>query len=1242
VTIRTSTLILLVALAIACGGRPTVPTRPSLEALRSRAAAAPSDLELQATLVVAEALANEGDPRVALTALSRGTGLPSDRADLVFLHGLLNEVTGNPDHAYDNYARALQIAHRSADLTSLRITEVAVAGIAGLFDAVEHYNERTRTLLEPLVDGTNLHSPARHAALNLLQSLAQRRGDVADSRKLTALEGCITQFQVAGPFGPHALMGFDETFAPETDSTFAENYDLGPRRGVRPTREALGDGCTVNLGSGPVTEGGVSYGQGTFQAATSTLFVMRVSTPNSAEVFVDGSSVVRIDRRKRATAGTLYIPVELAAGAHRITVKVASRHSNPAIAVALTAAHDNDLVAIDSRAAGPARTDFDDAFQTYLQATVSFQRDDAVAAREALIHLDGTHQESPLLLMQAAHAWFSDPLTPSDVRMDRGRLLLEASVRRWPDLWSPTLHLATIEANNGRVTEAIEALREATRRFPKVPSIPLSLIELLNDHEWFAEADQVLAALVERFPGLCGSNDAAMFSARRKLRARDAIAITEQIMQCNARSNARYTALLRQRKVGEARAELERLTQLDQTASTSFGILRTQIDLALELAEADTANAQLEQLQKRFPRASGIVMERMDRALQNGDSVTALSILDAATRSETAAMSDLRRVEGVLRGAHVMDPHRVDGLRVIADFEQSGHTYDGPQVLVWDYMVVRVFPDGSALKLVHSIQRVQSDEAADELGEVSIPDDARVLTLRTVKADKRVLEPDAISGKDTVSLPTVTAGDYTEVEYLIADDPSSAFPHGYVGDRFYFRSFEVPFETSQLIMVLPADMAITVDGRGDAPVATETTQGTERVLSWKVTQSRPVPPEALAVAHREYVPSVRVVAKAPWSDLVSSLRDALLDKDIQDPEIVRLVASIVGEASPDDHAMRAERLYHWVLANVEDDSQLFGQAAVMLRARSGNRARVLHHLLSLAGVPSQIALVRSKGADATISDLADPDTYAFAVVRVGGTAPTWLSTVDRWAPYGYLPPALRGQDAIMLGEGGEIVHVRASEEGEDRRSTTMDITVTANGSATFEVVEHFRGAEATGWREALEGTAPAELERRFEASYVTTLVPGARLKSLRMTGREGTAASLVLQYSFEVSQLGRRVAQGWALPAVVPARLSSRFATVARRTTTEILTPPVDTDITLRFHLPEQRTAPHLQPGQELHGPAGTLFILRSEWTDGVLALHRKVRVPMVRVPPKLYPALTEFCRKVDEIENAETLIQLQ
>lgn len=1233
----------LLAIITACGGRPAVPTRPTIQELRLSAQASPDNATLQARLAIAETFANEGDPLRASAQVGRALQRAADRADLALIAGLLAEATGHPDHAFDHYQRALLGAKDRTDATSIRVAEVAVVGIAGLFDTVSDYDARARTLIEPLTTSTStLHAPARHAAISLLLSLAERRGDVEAAGRLTTLHGCITRVRVAGPFGPHDLLGFDRTFPPLPNAPLLDNYDLGPRRGERATREVLADGCAINLGGGPVAEGGVTYAQGHFTSAQAGRFLLRLSTPNTAEVFVDGASVARIDRRVQVSANTLYIPVNLSVGEHLVTIKLASRHPNPAFALAFTTLRETDLVAVNARAEIAPRDDFDEGFQSYLRGTLAFQRDDLVGAREALRHIDGHHVESPLLLMQAAHAWLRDPLTPSDVRMDRGRALLEASVQRMPDLWGPTLRLATIEAENGRVNEAIGTLREATQRWPKVPSIPLSLIELLSTREWNAEADRLLNDVRSRFPQLCGATAPAMNSARRRLRAREAADITEEIMRCNSRSNARYATLVRQRKVQEARAELQRLISLDATAATSLGIRRTQIDLALQLGDVEAADAELKRLQEEYPTASSIVLERIDRVLSRGDRAGAIDILYAAIERDQAATAGLRRVEGVLRGQHIMDPHRVDGLRAIANYESSGRSYDGPQVLVWDYMVVRVFPDGSALKLVHSIHRVQSDEAADELGEVEIPEDARVLTLRTVKADMRLLEPDAIDGKETISLPNVAPGDYTEFEYLIADDPSSAFPRGYMGDRFYFRSFEVPFDVSHLLTVLPKDMAVTVDRRGDAPPLVETTEGDLRVLSWKVIEGRPLTREASSVAHREYVPSVRVVARAPWSELVDSIRDALLDRSLQDPEIAQVVATIVGEAAATDHLLRAQRLYDWVLANIEDDAQIFGQAAVMLRARSGNRARVLKYMLDLAGVPARLALVRSKGADATVTDMADPDTYAFLVIRIDGVSPVWISTVDRWAPFGHVPPALRSQDAIMLTETADIVRVRDAAEGEDRRKTVMDVHLSSDGSAVFDVVEQFAGAEAAGWREGLEGTAPAELERRFEENYIAALVPGAQMRSLKISGREAGAANLVLQYSFSVAQLGRRTGQGWAIPAITPARLAARFATVATRSTTELLNPALDTDLTIMLHVPAGTPAPRFRSAHELRGPGPTQFSMRTTWQPEILTIHRTVRVPMVRIAPDAYSQLADFCQQADVAEGGEILLQLR
>ena len=108
--------------------------------------------------------------------------------------------------------------------------------------------------------------------------------------------------------------------------------------------------------------------------------------------------------------------------------------------------------------------------------------------------------------------------------------------------------------------------------------------------------------------------------------------------------------------------------------------------------------------------------------------------------------------------------------------------------------------------------RVQSQEAVDENGEFSMPEGARLLTLHTVKADGTRLEPDAIAGKSSLSLPNLAPGDYVEFETVRGESPSVGFPGGYLGDRFYFKSFEVPFDHSELVVVLPAE-----HGAGDRP-----------------------------------------------------------------------------------------------------------------------------------------------------------------------------------------------------------------------------------------------------------------------------------------------------------------------------------------------------------------------------------------------------------------------------------------
>ena len=105
-----------------------------------------------------------------------------------------------------------------------------------------------------------------------------------------------------------------------------------------------------------------------------------------------------------------------------------------------------------------------------------------------------------------------------------------------------------------------------------------------------------------------------------------------------------------------------------------------------------------------------------------------------------------------------------------------------------------------------------------KFGEVTIPEGADVLTLRTVKADGTTREPEEIPDKDTVSAPDLEVGDYVEFEYLDRDGPQPAFPGGFLAERFYFASADAPLDRSEYLLIVPEKLELQLDARGPEKV----------------------------------------------------------------------------------------------------------------------------------------------------------------------------------------------------------------------------------------------------------------------------------------------------------------------------------------------------------------------------------------------------------------------------------------
>lgn len=1232
--LRATLLALSLALAIAaCGARPEHARPLSIDELRRAAAESPNDPDAQRRLAEAELLMAGGDAARAREQIGRALRLAQNDPGLLLMSGIERVQHGEPAVALDRFLDALDAASASRRPDAPWIAEVAAAGVEELVESAPEFDAKVRPRYERRRrDPGNIGLAAKQRIAEALIELAYRRGDAQAAARLAAAQGCVTSWRVAGPFGPHDLLGFDERHPAERTGPLADTYDLGPGLGVRPTRTVEARGCAVHVGGSGWARGGTTFAETFVTVARGGAHVLRLETPNAVELFVDGRSVLRLDMRRDPTPRITYHRIDLPAGRHEITAKIATRHPNPILGLVLVPAEDDG--------AGTGMPEGEGPFASWLSASVSTARADAVAAREALRGVPERDGSATVLILRSVVA-VADPLNPPETRRDEARRLLRAAARRDSRAWYPELQLARLDAADGRIVPAIQRLRRASRRWPELAAIPLTLADLLLAQGWEAEADRAVRRAREIVPDGCGTLNAALAIAKQRDRVEEVGPLVDAVLACDARSEARFASLVEQRRWDDAARELDRLASLEPPQSRAR-FLSAKIQVANGRGAVEDAERMLAELRQELPLSAGLALEQADRLLASDRRADARQLLDRELAREPAAMAELHRVQRVLGEPWALGPYRLDGARIIRDFEASGRTYDQPQVLVLDYTVVRVFEDGSSLELTHNIYRVQSQEAADELGEFSPPDGAEVLRLHTIKADGRRLEPDAIAGKDTISLPRISPGDYVEYEYVRASEAAPAFANGYLGSRFYFQSFEVPFDRSELTIVLPRSMEPVVDPRGPAPRMEERVDGDVRVLHWLVSESRPLVQEPASVAPREYIPSVNVGVRATWPRFVDGLRDVLLDRDVRDPAARRLALGILGDTRRGDATARARKLYAWVLENIEENGEAFGLAPAMLADRAGNRARVLHYLLGLVGVPSKLVAARGAGADQTRSDLADDETYQNMLVMLGeGDRAVFLFTGERGAPFGYVPPVLRGQDALVLAEGAQRVQIPAGRDGEDRRSVQARAQLARDGSARVEVVETFRGAGAVSWRGQLEGIPAAVLEQRLEEGYVSRLVPGATLVSMRIDGRESPEEPLVLRYVFDVPALGRRQGAAWIVPGLFPSMLAPSYARLPARTTAQLNAPPTDLDVSIEIVLPDgARIARSPSPAQ-VRGPGNARFTSRAQRTERGIRVDRSVRIPLSRIAPDEYPGFATFARGADEAEAREIAISM-
>jgi tetratricopeptide (TPR) repeat protein len=1083
--------------------------------------------------------------------------------------------------------------------------------------------------------------------------IAGRRGD--DGRAWREL-GAIQHWRVAGPFGALRLLELSKAF---------------PLDGPTPLRASANE-RSLDFPDGDLGldlepgDGDIFYAASEISLERGGDYLLWVEGAAALEMRIDGAVIVSRAPYPRETPRSQTAAVRLAKGAHQVLARwsrsegarfrtVLSRADGAA--ADLSSAAPAELTGLraaapcalgtsckaapawrdesDLRAAAAAMLEKDpsDPLGAWLAARASMG-DDRAAARAAVERaLALSFNGAPALTLRAQQL-LHDPEVPE--RIGRGRALsdLTEATAKNPSLIRARLTAAALERDSERFDDAAQDLdRAETALGPNAPLPPRLLVaraRLLDARGNPAKARALAEAALAGSPGRCDALQLAYELARRESALADQRRLAESLLSC-------VDGISTAAQFFRERGELARAEEL----LARWASLRPAAPSRLEqLADVQSAR-------KEFPQAVASLRKAAALAPRSPEPLRRLAGLLELSGDMPGASEARRRAlklspgELQLRSQLALDEKQK--LLAWTDRDALALARSGAPppagasaVRLLDYGAAQIFPDGGAVERVHTLVRVLDKKGVSRFGEAQVPGDAMVLHLRTLKADGRVLEPEAIPEKEGISLPGLEPGDAVETDYLRGIAPRGPEMPGFTLSGFFFRDEETPMGESTYECLAPSPIEVDAHNLVLPPDALAQDRLHFRYSARDVVPQQPEPHQP---SENELMPWVQLGAGAGEKELIRSIADWALLRTRPSSSTDALARDAGGDGPLD----KAQRIYAKVAQAVRGRSQggdFASSAAHVLAQGRGNRLVVFKAALASAGIPSHVVLVRTFAVDPAPYRFPRGELYNYAVLRIDlPSGPVWADAQYRLSPFGELPVYARGRDAWTLPEPGEEPeNLRTPDAaGRDGRTASIDLRLDAEGAAAGTARDEHRGFEAASLKDALE-RLDGEQRKQAVESMLGRGMRGLVLESLAAEHENDLGGSATIVAKVRV-QLARRDGEKLFVPtSLMPDRLARRWAAKAERSVVLLVDAPEDVAARYSIALPEGRHLRSALQPVELRTPFGQYkWSAREE--SGKLIVEESLSLPQQRVAPAQYPAFAAFARGVDEAQSQELLV---
>lgn len=1140
--------------------------------------------------------------------------------------------------------------------------EVALVLLRFAQEVVSDFGPRVSTALQRLVAVS--HNPdVGDRANRLLQLLAEQMKDPRALQLTRKHQGTITDWRVTTALGRAPVLDFDRPLAPESDAVLRASYrDRHGKPGATLARNFRSGSV---IGHRLTSLGGQLYAESFVYATAPTKTVLRVLSNRPIKVWLGGTAAIVHNSYRSHTGTSAQREVVLHAGWTRVRVKLSSTDHQgwfwlrlvPDTGTLRYSRHAGVEGNAKEPLVGAARSTSGRHFERAWKqdngdpgALIAvwvlarhWDRFDRETGKRAVRRLQRRFPKSVLATLLEGRDWLVDNTVPQKLAFVRAQRALDRAGERWPNQLWVNYYQGYILRRSGFPKRAIRRFNRCLQENPRFPWTQVQLFYVFVSQKWEREAETALKKLLRLAPGSTAAAVASGFF-RQRHRFKDyqrALRLYDRVSSALLTSNVAHHAL-RQSDDKRAETRFRRLTKLYPHQSANF---RELYNLFYRQGQFTKAEHVLNALEALTPASQELGFQRGKLAFWRHGQAAAVAIWQRHLKRHPGHFK-LRRLLALLTGDRFPPFSQRRAGEILKRYHQEH--LQRPELRDWrryatvsvlNGRYIRVYQDGSVVMLVHWIRLLQNKRAADRFGEWKPPKGARMLEMRTIKRDGRVLEPELGQKKGDLSFSGLNTGDAIEIAYLITK-PRATNLSGYM-TTMVFREIDNPAFLLDFVVDTQRGLQLKLypHNRAPAPQITPLKQADfiGSRYAWRRTRVQPLRAEPFKPALREIYPitDVFVSQPAPWKTLRDNYRSWLTMATAPTLELSELARRLRAGTAEKTLSRVVDYLREHV-RQVGSASRFWPRASWITASGKGNRVVVLVALLKLLKLPHRVLLIRPRNAP-QISAIPSPGFYYHPLVAVKlGNRWRWIDITSRYAVLGQWSEQYNDAPALCVsGSCDSLQRVPRQTPSREGWFFHFDVRLARNGEIKGVLRAEGIGNSARYLRYGLQRVAKKQARRFFE-KWLSLFFDGAQLTTFEILNTKNPRKPLLIRMAFEAPSaftsssgtlsmrrfFSRRVSPLWGggRPLARYVRLPSR--------TLPLLIAPLREQLVVRLNLP---SGTKLDAGPESYRFSNRYGSLSQSLRrdGGVLEFQRRINLGYSRVQPAEYAAFRIFVRKL-------------